>query len=197
MANEIQIWTGCKISEDTLGEAFRVSVSLNSEERSYLAAINIFFPSWKKYSRLHQRDDHSTDVVSVKNHKQRFFFKHFSIFKKCLLCTCFVPSSHAEHSTCSSLSIPKIVLWCNLITTSLLNGKKLKLEGKVSHTTHDWKSMYHNLGSLTLEPVLSSPTLDWPNAKKSNEMGIWFFTKYRLSLPFRNLKSQHRWSHRL
>lgn len=80
MANEIQIWTGCKIPEDTLGEAFRVSVSLNSEDRSYLAAINIFFPSWKKYSRLHQRDDHSTDVVSVKNHKQRFFFKHFSIF---------------------------------------------------------------------------------------------------------------------
>ena len=85
MANEIQIWTGCKISEDTLGEAFRVSVSLNSEDRSYLAAINIFFPSWKKYSRLHHRDDHSTDVVSVKNHKQRFFYKHISIFKKCLL----------------------------------------------------------------------------------------------------------------
>lgn len=81
MANEIQIWTGCKISEDTLGEAFRVSVSLNSEDRSYLAAINTFFLSWKKYSRLHQRDVHSTDVVSVKNYKQRFFYKHLSIFK--------------------------------------------------------------------------------------------------------------------
>lgn len=198
MANEIQIWTGCKISEDTLGEAFRVSVSLNSEDRSYLAAINTFFLSWKKYSRFHQRDVHSTDVVSVKNHKQRFFCKHLSILKKCLLCACYVPSSHDEHSTCSSLSIPKIVLWRILVTTSLLNGKTLKPEGKVSHTAQDWKSMNHNLGSLTLEPVLSSPALDWSKCtKKSDEMGIWLFTKYGLSLAFRNLKSQHRWSHGL
>lgn len=41
MANESQIWTGCKLSEDTHGEAFRVSKNPKSEDKSHLAAINI------------------------------------------------------------------------------------------------------------------------------------------------------------
>lgn len=43
MANESQIWTGCKLSEDTHGEAFRVSKNPKSEDKSHLAVITIFY----------------------------------------------------------------------------------------------------------------------------------------------------------
>lgn len=62
MANESQSWTGCKLSEDTHGEAFRVSKNPKSEDKSHLAAINIF-AFWKKYVKLCQRNDHSKGVA--------------------------------------------------------------------------------------------------------------------------------------
>lgn len=42
MANENQIWPGCKLSEDTLGELSE-SQSSKSEDSSHLAAISTFY----------------------------------------------------------------------------------------------------------------------------------------------------------